>query len=146
MPTVRMTRAGVVEAELPLARVDVRLGRATDNDLTLKDPDKTLSRHHAELRREGETWFYLDLNSANGSWVGDQKVMRQELLPGTTILLGDYQLTVVDVLAGGDSAVEDVNATRIVRPGDTAVAMKPAVAAPAKPARPTAPPQVGGAV
>ena len=42
----------------------------------LQDPDKTLSRHHAELRREGDRWFYLDLNSANGSWVGERRVTR----------------------------------------------------------------------
>lgn len=65
MPTVQLTRAGAVEVEVPLEQRDLRIGRASDNDVVLRDPDKTLSRHHAELRSDGGRWFYLDLNSAD---------------------------------------------------------------------------------
>ena len=73
---------------------DFGVGRASDNDIVLRDPDKTLSRHHAELRFDGTQWFYLDLNSANGSWVDGAQVTRQALDRDVTISLGDYELSV----------------------------------------------------
>ena len=112
MPTVRITRAGVVETEVPLEAHDLRVGRGSDNDVALQDPDWTLSRHHAELRRDGDRWFYLDLNSANGSWVGERRVTRQDLTPGVAIALGDYQLTLVEHAASLDDTADDADATR----------------------------------
>lgn len=140
MPTVRLTRTDVVEAELPLAQLDVRIGRGRDNDLALKDPDKTLSRHHAELRREGDGWVYLDLNSANGSWVGESRVTRQALTPGLSVALGDYVLTMVDDVRPSEDSSEDLNATRLapalditLRPGVAATPIAPARASAAAP-------------
>ena len=146
MSTVRLTRAGIVETEMPLEQRDLRIGRASDNDVVLEDPDKTLSRHHAEVRSEGGRWFYLDLNSANGSWVGDRRVAREELTAGVAIALGDYQLAVIDEAQGAAPTPDDVNATRVIRMRDTAVrpGAVPA-AAMGKPAA-DAPPAVGGAV
>ncbi len=145
MPTVRLTRAGAVETEVPLEQRDLRIGRASDNDVVLKDPDKTLSRHHAELRHDGGRWFYLDLNSANGSWVGDRRITREELTPGGAIGLGDYQLALIDEAHAAAGVPDDLNATRVIRLSDTAV--RPGVAASAGRAQPAGdPPLVGGAV
>ncbi len=147
MPTVRLTRAGVVEVEVPLSQLDLRVGRGSDNDVTLQDPDKTLSRHHAELRRDGDRWVYLDLNSANGSWVGETRVSRQDLTPGISIALGDYFLTLVDDVRPAADSSHDVNATRVVAAPDTMV--RPlAAATPRAPATASAAarPVVGGAV
>src|SRR6188768_4056693 len=115
MLLVRLTRGGVVETEARLEQGDLRVGRASDNEIALKDPDRTLSRHHAELRREGDRWVYLDLNSANGSWVGERRVTRQELVPGIAVTLGDYQLTLARVEAAVDSAAGSADATQIFR-------------------------------
>ena len=146
MPTVQLTRAGAVEVEVPLEQRDLRIGRASDNDVVLRDPDKTLSRHHAELRGDGGRWFYLDLNSANGSWVGQRRVTREDLAPGVSIALGDYQLALVDEARPAAGVPDDLNATRVIRTRDTAV--RPGVVAAAVPGRPAAdaPPSVGGAV
>ncbi|MEZ5420040.1 MAG: FHA domain-containing protein [Vicinamibacterales bacterium] len=143
MPTLRFSRAGAVETEVPLGAADLRVGRSADNDVILKDPEKTLSRHHAEIRRDGDEWVYLDLNSASGSWVGDRAVTREVLQPGLSIGLGDYQLTLVGAaVAGADDA--NLDATRVMRNLDDT--LRPgAVAAPA-PGRRSAAGVVGGAV
>ncbi len=158
MPTVRFTRAGAVEIEVKLEQLDLRLGRASDNDVALQDPDKTLSRHHAEFRREGDAWFYLDLNSANGSWIGDRQVTRQELTPGLSMRLGDYQLTVVEVPKAIDKGAEtgELEATYMVKRQSDTVRHAPAVptaprasaagAAPAAGRSANSLPGVGGAV
>lgn len=146
MPTVRLTRAGAVETEVPLEQRDLRVGRASDNDVVLKDPDKTLSRHHAELRSDGARWFYLDLNSANGSWVGDRRVTREELAPGVSIALGDYQLALVEAVRAAAGMPDDLNATRVVRVRDTAVRPGSAAADTPVGSAAAAPSAVGGAV
>lgn len=147
MLLVRLTRAGAVEAEAQLEQADLRVGRASDNEIPLQDPDKTLSRHHAELRREGDRWIYLDLNSANGSWVGEHRVMRLELLPGIAVTLGDYQLTLARVDAALDATSASADATQIFRRDAETLRPPPAAKPPAAPgAKPAATPSVGGAV
>lgn len=147
MLLVRLTRGGTVEAEFKLDQADLRMGRSTDNEIALQDPDKTLSRHHAELRREGDRWIYLDLNSANGSWVGERRITRMELVPGLAITLGDYQLTLarVDDAAEGAGALGE-KTQMFRRDADT---LRPAPAP--KPPTPATPlrvesPVIGGAI
>lgn len=136
MRSVRFMRAGALEVEVPLEARDLRVGRSSDNDVVLQDPDKTLSRHHAELRTEGASWVYLDLNSANGSWVGERRVTRQELSPGLSLSLGDYQMTFVDAAGVSDSTASQMAATRVIRPDDTIV--RPPAPRPAAPSGPGA--------
>lgn len=62
------------------------LGRGTDCDLRLVDPG--VSRHHAELRFEGEDVVLVDLGSTNGTVVEGQSTRRAVLRDGTRIELG----------------------------------------------------------
>ena len=62
------------------------LGRGTDCDLRLVDPG--VSRHHAELRAEGDQVVLVDLESTNGTFVNGQPVRRVQLADGTRITLG----------------------------------------------------------
>jgi len=62
------------------------LGRGTDCDLRLVDPG--VSRHHAELRVEGQLVALVDLGSTNGTFVNGQPVRRIELQNGTRVTLG----------------------------------------------------------
>ena len=41
------------------------IGRATDNDVQF--PDRSVSRHHCLIRRNGEAWWIEDLGSTNGT-------------------------------------------------------------------------------
>ena len=51
------------------------IGRDPDNDLSLDD--KLVSRHHARIEFDGQNYRIVDLNSSNGSFLGDTR-----LLPG----------------------------------------------------------------
>lgn len=62
------------------------LGRGTDCDLRLVDPG--VSRHHAELRLEGDDVVLADLGSTNGTVVDGQPSRQAVLHDGTRIELG----------------------------------------------------------
>jgi FHA domain-containing protein len=67
------------------------VGRSRDSDVVLSDPN--VSRHHAELHRDGERWTIVDLGSTNGIKVNGRRVEQAELSPGDRVTLGLTELT-----------------------------------------------------
>jgi Protein of unknown function (DUF3662)/FHA domain len=63
-----------------------RIGRGTDTDLRIDDPG--VSRHHAEIRRQGGDVTVVDSGSTNGVVVNGQRVQQARLVDGTSIVLG----------------------------------------------------------
>lgn len=96
MPKVIIWRDDAVEMEFDPSHRDWRIGRSETNDIALLDPRKSVSRFHAELREEGGRWYFIDLNSQNGSWHDNQRVTRLELRHENDVLFGDYRLVFVD--------------------------------------------------
>lgn len=68
----------------------LRIGRALDNDLVL-DHD-SVSRHHAEVRRDQGRFYVTDLGSTNGTRVNGQPVGAETLSPGALIHVGGIAL------------------------------------------------------
>ena len=64
----------------------IRIGRAPDNDLVLRDP--ATSGHHARVERRGNQFFVVDLGSTNGTLVNGEVVMERELKSGDAITIG----------------------------------------------------------
>jgi uncharacterized protein YkwD len=57
---------------LPLARYEVSIGSAADNDFVLAS--ETISRHHAILAGNGTEYRVTDLGSTNGTYVNGRRV------------------------------------------------------------------------
>ncbi len=73
---------------LPTADGPVTLGRSRDCDCVLAEP--SVSRRHAELRREGGRWLLRDLGSRNGTRVNGVRLLDEaEVWPGDRVSLGD---------------------------------------------------------
>ena len=53
------------------------LGRSKDSDIQVEDAN--VSRRHAELRREGDAWWLVDLGSTNGTELNGKRVQRSKL-------------------------------------------------------------------
>jgi len=62
------------------------LGRSRDCDVQIEDAN--VSRRHAELRREDDGFWIVDLDSTNGVEVGGRRVKRARLDPGDTFTVG----------------------------------------------------------
>lgn len=68
-----------------------RIGRQGDNDLTFEDP--SVSRQHAEILRNPDgTYMVTDLESLNGVFVNNTKVLTSTLTDGDRIELGNIHL------------------------------------------------------
>lgn len=65
----------------------VVVGRASNCDVVIFE--KRASRKHFEIRREGLTFYFKDLESANGSLVNEKSVKECELIPGDIIRIGE---------------------------------------------------------
>ena len=78
------------DVRLPLELVGDRplvLGRSRRCDVLLDDD--TVSRMHAELRRDDDGWYLRDLSSSNGTFIAGRPITRAErVLPGVRIQLG----------------------------------------------------------
>lgn len=64
------------------------IGRSGDNSIVIVDP--SVSSVHAEVRRVRGAWVIVDLDSTNGTLVGDRPVdgRGQSLRPGDRVTVG----------------------------------------------------------
>jgi adenylate cyclase len=73
-----------------LVNDEASIGRATDNDIVLND--FSVSRRHAYLRREKDSWVLQDNQSTNGIRVNDRQVPRSVVADGDLAVVGTFQL------------------------------------------------------
>ncbi len=67
------------------------IGRSPDCDVFLDDV--TVSRRHAELRRDGDRFTIEDLGSLNGTFVNRKRIETAELEDDDEVQIGKYRLT-----------------------------------------------------
>ena len=82
---------GVLDGSVfPITRLDIHVGRAQHNDIVINTPN--ISRHHASVRFDGSSYYLLDSDAPNGTWVDDVRVLgKTRLQPGHVIRLGEQQ-------------------------------------------------------
>ncbi|OPA83746.1 phosphopeptide-binding protein [Pseudomonas fluorescens] len=109
------------------------IGRGPDNDLTLDDPGKYISRVHARIELRGEQFFITDTGS-NPSLVNERPLgngRERALEEGDRLVIGDYALEVRLEQPLAPEPEDDALATRILPP--LFVPPPPPVAAPLPP-------------
>ncbi len=82
---------GRVES-IDVREVPFTIGRRSSNDLVIEDARS--SGQHARITRDGARWILEDLESRNGTIVGDRRVRRVALVPGLTVTIGSTKLRV----------------------------------------------------
>jgi serine phosphatase RsbU (regulator of sigma subunit) len=101
MPVIRIEAPDGFRGRLALDKDRITIGRSRDSDIPL--PDLWLSRHHAQIRRRGDTFFLRDLGSTNGTRLNGELIDGERpLRPGDVISLSEYVLTVCDDDEAGD--------------------------------------------
>lgn len=95
------------------------IGRWEDNDVVI--PDRWVSRHHAQVRREGTRYVLVDLDSKNGLFVNGTRVVqplslengdRIQLSPRYSLIFVDSEAT-APLLQGQGGVLVDQDACRV---------------------------------
>ena len=93
-----------------VTRFPFRLGRHHENDLVLEEGD--VSRHHAEIIKEGDRYVLSDTNSRFGTFLNGAKVEREPLVHGDQIQLVsashpalEFQLVSAEMSTGSHAIV-----------------------------------------
>jgi hypothetical protein len=73
------------------------IGRSKDCDIQISDPN--VSRRHAEVRREGDSFVLVDLDSTNGVEVDGKRVKRLDLSDGSRFTIGSTEATFTEEIA-----------------------------------------------
>lgn len=72
-----------------------RMGRAVENEIVIVS--KRASREHAHVRREGRKTFLEDMDSTNGTFLNDERVMgSRQLRDGDKVAIGEVEFTFCD--------------------------------------------------
>ncbi|MES1183190.1 MAG: sigma 54-interacting transcriptional regulator [Myxococcales bacterium] len=89
-PTSRL----VLDWVWPRARLDplqgARLGIGRDEAAQLRLDGTGVSRHHAELYRQGPLYVVRDLGSTNGTWLGGRRIEHAPVSPGSVLRVGEW--------------------------------------------------------
>ena len=101
MPRLLVTRGADEGKQFELTDALISVGRDGTNRIRLHDTE--VSRRHAEFRQNENGYVVIDVGSANGTFVNNQKIQEAVLQAGDQIVFG--QTTLV-YSGGGDDRVE----------------------------------------
>ena len=81
------------------------IGRGLDNSIVVEDDARSLSRHHAEIQVTDNGIYVTDLNSSNGTFVNQTKIIQQKINHDDLVQFGSVIFRLVnEVHPSADSA------------------------------------------
>ena len=92
LPTLQVSRNGLVIQRLPLDAPRLLIGRSDDSDLSI--PSRYVSRYHFLLVRDGGLTILIDLDSTNGTFVNAERIYNHVLADGDVITIDRQSLYV----------------------------------------------------
>jgi len=90
---INITEPNGVQRMMPLTQQGLVIGRAPDNGLVINYP--STSRYHAQISFDGVNYNVTDLNSGNGTFMGQARLTPNQptvWTPGTPLQIGDVVL------------------------------------------------------
>ncbi len=104
MARLLVFRGDFVEREIELGGAPIRIGRAPECDVVLEDPERGVSRAHAEVKYEDGGYLIVDLGSQNGIYQYGARVDRAYLEPDSPVMLGPFRLVIDETDAASPDA------------------------------------------
>ena len=91
----------------------VSIGRNVSNDIQIDN--LSVSKNHAQITREKDSYQVEDLNSTNGTYLNEKMVSKAELKHKDIITVGKHTLEILmDKLYAIDTSREQVNDTMML--------------------------------
>lgn len=103
VPKLVCVKGPMAGREWPVSKTEVVIGRGQENDIVVDH--RSLSRQHAKLVFNGQSYRVIDCNSSNGTLVNGEKYAQVDLKRGDVIELGHVKV-------------------RLMFPGETAPALE----------------------
>ncbi len=94
MPKLLLKFNAAVLKEIPLDKDPLSVGRKPDNDIVIDNP--AISGHHCKIFRQGEGYYLEDLDSTNGTFLNEKRVMKSGLHDTDVIGLAKHALIFVE--------------------------------------------------
>ncbi len=112
MPRLILTFNKQVIKEYPFLKDSVTIGRDEDNGIVIDN--LAVSSYHAKIDKVGSDYIVTDLQSTNGTFVNDQKVVSHKLSHGDNIIIGKHVILFVaaDKGTGAEAADEKAELDR----------------------------------
>jgi len=132
----------VVIDQIVLKQGDMNIGRRPGSEILLDN--MAVSGSHASIFTIGEDSFVQDLNSTNGTFVNNKRIVKHHLENGDVVTIGNHSLTYLNEKAA--KAGNDFAKTVIISPQkqeEMLVQAGKAASAPAKEASPPADTRLG---
>lgn len=82
-----------VVKEYPLQKESITIGRNEDNSITVDN--LAVSGYHARIDPAGSDFILTDLQSTNGTFVNDKKVVSHKLAHGDNVIVGKHVILFV---------------------------------------------------
>jgi pSer/pThr/pTyr-binding forkhead associated (FHA) protein len=82
-----------VVKEYPLMKESITIGRNEDNTITVDN--LAVSGYHARIDAAGKDFILTDLQSTNGTFVNDKKVISHKLAHGDNVIVGKHLILFV---------------------------------------------------
>lgn len=79
--------------EYPFLKDSITIGRADDNTIVIDN--LAVSSYHARIDRAGTDFLLTDLQSTNGTFVNENKVVSHKLVHGDNVVIGKHVLLFV---------------------------------------------------
>lgn len=113
MPKLLLKFNAAVIKEIPLDKPSVSVGRKADNDIVIDNP--AISGHHCKIVQKGDTFYVEDLESTNGTFVNEKRVVKSGLHDQDVVGLAKHALVFVDDRPAPEAA-SDGDKTMVLTP------------------------------
>ena len=93
MPTIHILNGPEKGKSYDLINGTIDIGRSPENDINMND--RSVSRKHLRIHREGNAYFIKDLQSTNGTYINEKRIDIAILSEGTEVRVGKCFLKLV---------------------------------------------------
>lgn len=109
MARLILTYEKQVLKEIPFQESSITIGRRNDNTIVIDN--LAVSAYHARIDKAGESFIITDLQSTNGTFVNDNKIVSLKLTHGDNIVIGKHVILFVE--AGREEAQDESVAQKL---------------------------------
>jgi pSer/pThr/pTyr-binding forkhead associated (FHA) protein len=94
MARLILTYEKQVLKEIPFQEGSITIGRRNDNTIVIDN--LAVSAYHARIDKAGKSYIITDLQSTNGTFVNDKKIVSLKLSHGDNIVIGKHMILFVE--------------------------------------------------